>query len=159
MFFLYNISIYVYTGLIRLASLFNPKAKKWVNGRNDIFKNIQSQIDVTQKHIWFHTASLGEFEQGRPVMEQFRKEFPDHKIVLTFFSPSGYEIRKNYEGADHIFYLPADTKRNSGRFLDLVNPQMIFFVKYEFWFNYIRAIRRRNIPLCFFSVKFRPNQY
>jgi 3-deoxy-D-manno-octulosonic-acid transferase len=159
MFFLYNISIYIYTGLVHLAAFFNPKAKKWVNGRRDIFKNIQSQIDVTQKHIWFHTASLGEFEQGRPVMEQFRKEFPDHKIVLTFFSPSGYEIRKNYEGADHIFYLPADTKRNSRRFLDLINPQMVFFIKYEFWFNYINQIRRKNIPLYFFSVKFRPRQY
>jgi 3-deoxy-D-manno-octulosonic-acid transferase len=159
MFFSYNLFIYVYIGLIRLASVYNFKARKWTTGRKDLLNHIYSSIDKTQKHVWFHTASLGEFEQGRPVIEAFRQEFPHYKIVLTFFSPSGYEVRKNYTGADYIFYLPADTKRNVKRFLEIVNPSMVFFVKYEFWFNYIQEIHKRNIPLYFFSVKFRPDQY
>jgi len=156
---LYNLFVYVYSGLIRLASLFDSKAGKWIQGRKDLLHRINAEIDKTQKHVWFHTASLGEFEQGRPVIEKFRQQFPQYKIVLTFFSPSGYEIRKNYEGADHIFYLPADTPKNVRKFLNTVDPVMVFFVKYEFWFNYIRTIRKRNIPLYFFSVKFRPDQY
>jgi 3-deoxy-D-manno-octulosonic-acid transferase len=156
---LYNFIIHVYIGLIRLASLYNPRAGKWVSGRKDLLNHIQSSIDKTQKHVWFHNASLGEFEQSRPVIEKFRTRFPQYKIVLTFYSPSGYEIRKNYEGADHVFYLPADTRRNVRRFLDAVDPVMVFFVKYEFWFNFIREMHKRNIPLYFFSVKFRPGQH
>jgi 3-deoxy-D-manno-octulosonic-acid transferase len=159
MFCLYNIFVQVYTGLIRLASIYNPKARQWISGRKDIFRTISANIDKTQKYIWFHTASLGEFEQGRPVIEALRQKYPEYKIILTFFSPSGYEIRKNYEGADHIFYLPADTRRNANQFLELVTPAMVFIVKYEFWFNYIDAIFKKNIPLYFFSVKFRPKQY
>ncbi len=159
MFCLYNIFVQVYTGLIRLASIYNSKARQWTLGRKDIFSKLSANIDKTQKHIWFHSASLGEFEQGRPVIEALRQKYPEYKIVLTFFSPSGYEIRKNYEGADHIYFLPADTRRNARQFLTLVNPSMVFFVKYEFWFNYIDAIYNRNIPLYFFSVKFRPKQY
>ena len=159
MFFLYNLFIYVYTALIKLSSIYNTKARKWTKGRKDILSNIRSTLKRNEKYIWFHTASLGEFEQGRPVMEAFREKFPQYKIVLTFFSPSGFEIRKNYAGADHVFYLPADTKRNAMRFLELLNPAMVFFVKYEFWFNYIRQIHKLNIPLYFFSVKFRPSQY
>jgi 3-deoxy-D-manno-octulosonic-acid transferase len=159
MFWFYNVIIYIYTWLIRLAALRNTKARLWIKGRKDLFRKIEAAIDKTQKHVWFHTASLGEFEQGRPVLEAFRQKYPDYKIVLTFFSPSGYEVRKNYEVADHIFYLPADTRRNACRFLKLVNPTMVFFVKYEFWFNIIKEIRSRKIPLYFFSVKFRPDQY
>lgn len=159
MFFLYNLFIRVYTGLICAASLYNKKAKRWVNGRKNLFRHIQSVIDKDQKYVWFHTASLGEFEQGRPVIEAFRKQYRQYKIVLTFFSPSGFEVRKDYTGADHIFYLPADTKKNASHFLYLVRPQMVFFVKYEFWFNYIQQISKREIPLYFFSVKFRPNQH
>ena len=159
MFFLYNIVIYIYTGLIKLASISNAKARQWVVGRKDIFSHIASCIDSSRPHVWFHTASLGEFEQGRPVMEAFRRQHPEYKIVLTFFSPSGYEIRKNYDGADYVFYLPADTKKNARRFLQLINPAMVFFVKYEFWFNYIHLVSQRNIPLYFFSVKFRPEQF
>jgi 3-deoxy-D-manno-octulosonic-acid transferase len=159
MFWLYNIVIHIYTGLIRLAAFYDTKARQWTGGRKDLFRKIEAAIDKNQKHVWFHTASLGEFEQGRPVIEAFRQKYPDYKVVLTFFSPSGYEVRKNFEGADHIFYFPADTHRNARRFLQLVNPSMVFFVKYEFWFNYINEIHGRNIPLYFFSVKFRPDQY
>lgn len=159
MFFLYNLFIHVYSFLIKLSSIYNSKALKWIKGRKDIFYHIRSVIKHNEKHIWFHTASLGEFEQCRPVMEAFREKYPQFKIVLTFFSPSGFEIRKNYAGADHVFYLPADTNSNAERFLELINPVMVCFVKYEFWFNYIRQIHKRDTPLYFFSVKFRPSQY
>ena len=157
--FLYSFLISFYSALIKLAALFDAKARKWVVGRKHLFSYIEQQIDQSQSYVWFHAASLGEFEQGRPVMEEFRKQYPNYKIVLTFFSPSGYEIRKNFEGADHIWYLPADTRRNARKFLALVNPRMVFFIKYEFWFNYIRQIHKKNIPLYFFSVKFRPDQF
>lgn len=156
---LYNIAVFLYTSAIYIASLFNDKANLWVKGRKKIFENLRSAIKPGEKIFWFHASSLGEFEQGRPVMEEIKRTQPEVKILLSFFSPSGYEIRKNYEGADYIFYLPADTKKNSQKFLDIVKPEMVFFIKYEFWFNYIDCISRKNIPLFFFSVIFRKDQH
>lgn len=157
--FFYNIAIYLYTFAIKIASLFNKKAKLWVNGRKNLFLNINSKINQKERIIWFHASSLGEFEQGRPVMEKIKKTFPHYKILLTFFSPSGYEIRKNYEGADYIFYLPSDTKKNANLFVNIVKPEMVFFIKYEFWYNYIDCLKKSNIPVYFFSVIFRKEQH
>ncbi len=157
--FFYTFSVLLYALIIKCAAFFNVKAKKWTEGRKYLFNNIQNQIDKKYAHVWFHAASLGEFEQGRPVIEEFRKQYPHYKIVLTFYSPSGFEIRKNYSGADYIYYLPVDTSKNAKKFLNIVNPSMVFFIKYEFWFNFIQQIHNRNIPLFFFSVKFRPEQH
>lgn len=159
MFLLYNLGVYCYTGIIRLTSFFNHKAKLWVEGRREIFQMLAQKVPEYRKVVWFHASSLGEFEQGRPVMEDFREKFPDYFIVLTFFSPSGYEVRKNYDGADLVCYLPADTRRNALRFIRLVHPSLVFFIKYEFWFNYINIIYRNKLKLYFFSVIFRPQQY
>ena len=160
---IYTIAIYGYGFFLRVASLFNPKAKQWVNGRRGIFARLESafsRVDRTKTSIiWFHVSSLGEFEQGRPVMEAIRKRWPDKEILLTFFSPSGYEIRKNYDQAGFIFYLPLDTPANARRFLKIVQPEMIFFVKYDFWFNYLDAIHEQDIPLYFISALFRKNQH
>ena len=139
--FLYNISIIFYLFFIRIASIFNKKAKLWINGRINIFQKINKKIKPNEKIAWFHCASLGEFEQGRPVIEEFKKRNNDFKILITFFSPSGFEVRKNYDKADYIFYLPIDTPYNAKRFIDLVNPSIVFFVKYEFWFNYRKQLR------------------
>nr|NQU88929.1 3-deoxy-D-manno-octulosonic acid transferase [Bacteroidota bacterium] len=158
MHFLYNLSIYLYSILIRVAGLFNAKARQWVTGRKGIFKQIKTEIDHNRPVAWFHCASLGEFEQGRPLMENFREKYPEYQIVLTFFSPSGYEIRKNYTGADYIFYLPPDTARNAGLFIDLIKPALAVFVKYEYWFNYILQLSKRQIPLIYVSAIFRPGQ-
>jgi 3-deoxy-D-manno-octulosonic-acid transferase len=154
----YNISIRIYIFLIRVASLFNEKARQWVQGRRDIFKRIEAAVQEGDRIAWFHAASLGEFEQGRPVIEAMREQTPDLKILLTFFSPSGFEIRKDYEGADYVFYLPADTRRNARKFLDLVQPEVVFFIKYEFWHHYLKGLRKRNIPTYLFSSIFRENQ-
>ncbi len=159
MFFLYNFSIYLYTACIKIASLFNRKAKKWVSGRKNWQKQLKNSIQNENKYVWFHASSLGEFEQGRPVIEEFRFKYPQYKILLTFFSPSGFEVRKNYVGADHVCYLPADINRNARNFIDTVNPALVFFIKYEFWFNYIQVLHQKNIPIFFFSVKFRPGQH
>lgn len=129
-----------------------------IKGRKNWEKNLAKQIDRKQRYIWFHCASLGEFEQGRPVIEELKKQFPEFKIVLTFFSPSGYEIRKNYKGADIICYLPLDSKSNASRFIALLNPEKVFFVKYEFWYNYITQIKTHNIPLYIISAIFREKQ-
>lgn len=139
-------------------SLFNQKAKSWVIGRKDIFKKLKAVIPENENIIWFHCASLGEFEQGRPVIEEFKNRKPDWKILLTFFSPSGYEIRKNYAGADYIFYLPADTKNNAGQWLDIIRPKLAVFVKYEFWYHYINELSNRRTPLYLISGKFRSTQ-
>lgn len=155
---IYNIIIHIYNLLIQITSIFNPKARKWVKGRKGIFDAIKNEVDGEKPLAWFHCASLGEFEQGRPVIEGFKKKFPDSKILVTFFSPSGYEVRKNYEGADHIFYLPIDTKSNAKKFLDLTNPDIVFFIKYEYWFNYIRQLKIRQIPIIGVSSIFRPGQ-
>ena len=158
MHWLYNISILIYGLLIRLVALFNAKAKLFVMGRKDIFKLIASKIDTSSQPIWFHFASLGEFEQGRPVLEKIKQLHPKENVVITFFSPSGYEIRKNYALANGIFYLPLDNPRNAKRFIDLVKPKMAIFTKYEFWPNYFNALSNQQIPLYIISGIFRPTQ-
>lgn len=154
----YNLTIRTFSFFIFLAAFFNTKARSFRSGRTDIFNQIQGKVGPEDQVIWFHCASLGEFEQGRPVIESIKKQRADQKILLTFFSPSGYEVRKNYPMADYIFYLPLDTKKNAEQFIGLVNPQMAVFVKYEFWYHYIRALSTRNIPLYLISSNFRPNQ-
>lgn len=154
---LYNIGLIAYQILIHLAALFNHKARLLVHGRRDTMKKL-SYMRFTKPVIWFHAASLGEFEQGRPVIEAIKKQFPDKQILLTFFSPSGYEVRKNYSMADHIFYLPGDSPRNAARFIDTIKPEMAFFIKYEFWFHYLSALKKRNIPIYGISVIFREHQ-
>jgi 3-deoxy-D-manno-octulosonic-acid transferase len=154
----YNIGICLYATAVKITALFNPKATLWVKGRKNIFHDIKNALTGNEDIAWFHVSSLGEFEQGRPVMESFRLKYPNYKIFLTFFSPSGYEIRKNYEGADYIFYLPVDTKKNATQFLNLVKPNIAFFVKYEFWFHYLNQLNKRKIPTYIFSAIFRENQ-
>jgi len=155
---LYNLSIFLYSILIRLTAPFNIKAQQICKGRKQTFSGLEAKINLERPIAWVHCASLGEFEQGRPVIEAIRKQHPDYQILLTFFSPSGYEIRKNYELADYICYLPADTKKNAKRFIELVRPEMVFFVKYEFWFHYITELKKRNIQLYLVSAIFRENQ-
>lgn len=156
--FLYNLGIYFYALATRVAALFNPKAKLFVAGRKNWKQTLKSKVDSDAEYLWFHCASLGEFEQGRPVIEEVKKEFPQYKIALTFFSPSGYEIRKNYDGADLVAYLPMDTKSNVKYFLDILKPKKAFFVKYEYWYNYIYQLKQKNIPLYIVSAIFRENQ-
>lgn len=140
--------------------MFNQKASQWVLGRKNIFKRLEIDFFNEDKRvIWFHCASLGEFEQGRPVIEAVKKNFKNYKILLTFFSPSGYEIRKKYELADFVFYLPADTPSNARRFIEITKPSMVFFIKYEFWFNYINELSTNKIPLFYISSIFRPTQH
>jgi 3-deoxy-D-manno-octulosonic-acid transferase len=155
----YNFFIFAYRFSIGLASLFNDKANLWVKGRRNIFAEIRSRLEPGEKIIWFHCASLGEFEQGRPLIERMKTQEPDLKIFLTFFSPSGYEIRKDYPFADYIFYLPYDSPKNAKNFIDLIKPEMAIFVKYEFWFNYIFELKNRNIPLYLVSGVFRKEHY
>ena len=155
---LYNLGIHFYNLLMHIAALFNPKAMLWVKGRKGIFNRIKSEVEPGYI-IWIHAASVGEFEQARPLIERIRKEYPNKKILLTFFSPSGYELRKKYDLVDYIYYLPIDSKRNAKRFIDLVKPEMVFFIKYEFWFNYINELYKRVIPMYLVSTIFRPNQY
>lgn len=157
--FLYNLSVFFYSLLIHCAGFFNKKVRLWIEGRKNIFSRIQKTVSSKELIAWFHCASLGEFEQGRPVIEQLRKLHPEYKILLTFFSPSGYEVRKNYEAADYIFYLPLDTSGNVKRFLELVKPSVVFFIKYEFWFNYIRNLEEKNIPFFIISANFRHGQH
>lgn len=155
---MYNLGISLYYFGIWIAAFFSKKAKLWIAGRKDIFSKIKLQITGNQSIIWFHCASLGEFEQGRPLIEKIKKDLPNHKILLTFFSPSGYEIRKHYELADYIFYLPMDTKKNAKKFLEIVKPKMVFFVKYEFWFNYLHQLNQQEIPTYLISSVFRKDQ-
>jgi 3-deoxy-D-manno-octulosonic-acid transferase len=157
--FLYDIIVHLYHLLIRVASPFNGKAKLWVNGRKGIFEKLEKDFRDRPRVAWFHAASLGEFEQGRPVMEAFRQRHPDLQILLTFFSPSGYEVRKNYGGADHVYYLPIDTRRNAKRFLSIVRPAAAVFIKYEFWFNYLDLLHRQHVPVYVISAIFRPGQH
>lgn len=156
--FLYNLGIWFYVGAIFVASLFNQKARQWIKGRRNWYKNLQAAVEKNEQTVWFHVSSLGEFEQGRPVIEGFRKLKPEIKIVLTFFSPSGYEIRKNYPGVDYVCYLPIDTRRNAKKFLSLLNPQYAFFVKYDFWFHYLKQLHAQQVPTYIFSAIFRPGQ-
>lgn len=155
---IYDLGIRIYYLLILVASLFNPKAKQWIRGRKGLFSRIAREVDPSEPVIWFHCSSLGEFEQGRPVIELIRRERPDKKILLTFYSPSGYEIRKDYPGADHIFYLPLDTRKNVKRFLDLITIEQAFFVKYEFWYHFLSTMHHNKIPVYLISGIFRKNQ-
>lgn len=154
----YEIAIKCYALLIRIASFFSPKAKLWVNGRKGIWTKIQDTVDKDARIIWVHCASTGEFEQGRPVIEAFRATQPEFKLMLTFFSPSGYELRKNYPNADYIFYLPIDSYFNAKRFIELTHPEIVYFIKYEFWRNYLYHLKKNKITAYSVSAIFRKNQ-
>lgn len=155
---LYSIGIYIASFIVRLLALFNSKLKQGVLGRKETFTKLENTISKKDKTFWFHAASLGEYEQGLPVFEALKAKYPDHKIVLTFFSPSGYEVRKNTKIADVVVYLPLDTKANAKRFLDLVHPDYIIFVKYEIWPNLLHEIKHRNLNAILISAVFRENQ-
>ena len=155
---IYNLIIYVYLLGVAVYSRFNEKVRKMWRDERDAFRVLREKVDPQAKYVWFHAASLGEFEQGRPLMERLRQQHPEYKILLTFFSPSGYEVRKNYEGADIITYLPLDTPINAIRFLRLIRPVMAFFIKYEFWYNYLHILKHRNVPVYSVSSIFRPDQ-
>ena len=157
---LYNLAISLYLLCVRIVAFIRPKSKaaRMVRGHKVVFDTLRSKIDPNAKYIWFHAASLGEFEQGRPMIEYIRRAHPEYKILLTFFSPSGYEVRKDYKGADVVCYLPIDTPINAYRFVEKVRPYMAFFIKYEFWRNYLYNLHRRNIPVYSVSSIFRPTQ-
>lgn len=155
---LYNLGMLIYHFGVWVASFWNEKASKFCKGRQGVLEFLAERIDKDSQYVWVHAASLGEFEQGRPIIEKLRQLKPEYKIVLTFFSPSGYEVRKNYEGADVVCYLPIDTSWSANKFLDTVNPSYAIFIKYEFWMNYIVGLKRRRIPTYIVSAIFRPNQ-
>lgn len=144
--FAYQIFVFIFRFGLGLASFFNPKAKRWVKGRENWRKQLKDQLKGRQNCVWVHCASLGEFEQGRPFIEKIKKEHPSYTIILSFFSPSGYELRKNYEDADVVTYLPMDFKKNARDFIELLNPQLVVFIKYEYWFNYLNELEKRQIP-------------
>lgn len=154
--FLYNIFIYIYIGILHLISPFNKKIKTMLKGEKECFDKLKS-INQNDKIAWFHCASLGEFEQGRPLLEEVKKHFPQHKILLSFYSPSGYEAKKDYSLADYIVYLPNDTRKNAKKFVSIVNPDLVFFIKYEFWYNYILELKGRRLFQV--SLILRKNQY
>jgi len=154
---IYNIGIKIYYFLVLLVSVFNNKAEKWISGRKG-WKKKWSKHPIVAPTAWFHFASLGEFEQGKPLMESFREKFPDKKIVITFFSPSGYEIRKNSPLGDYILYLPLDTAKNAKDFISVFKPEVAFFNKYEYWFHFFKALNEKRIPLYITSAIFRPEQ-
>lgn len=155
---MYHLFIYIYLLGVAIASLFSTKVKRMWRGERQAFDVLRSKVDPQAHYIWFHAASLGEFEQGRPLIEFIRRRFPAYRILLTFFSPSGYEVRKDYQGADIICYLPIDTISNARRFLRLVRPEIAFFIKYEFWYNYLHILKHRNIPTYSVSSIFREGQ-
>ena len=155
---IYNISIWLYVVTIRIASLYNLKAKKWVKGRENIFSELEAVVKNQKNIVWFHCASLGEFEQGKPIIEAYKLNHPTHQILLTFFSASGFEIKKNTALANWVFYLPADTTSNAKKFINLVNPIKVVFIKYEFWFNYMYQLKKQNIPFYSVSTIFREGQ-
>lgn len=156
--YMYNVAIAIYAFGVWVMSLFSRKVRKMWQGEHQAYSILEDQVDPQARYIWFHAASLGEFEQGRPLIEEIRRQHPDYKILLTFFSPSGYEVRKNYEGADICCYLPLDTIGNARRFLRIVRPEMAFFIKYEFWFNYLHILKHRGVPTYSVSSIFRKNQ-
>ncbi|MEQ8216637.1 MAG: glycosyltransferase N-terminal domain-containing protein [Arenibacter sp.] len=158
MFAIYNFAVQLSALFLKLIALFHPKIKLFVDGRKEVMSYLQKNISVGDSIIWIHTASLGEFEQGLPVIEQLKKNYPTYRILVTFFSPSGYEVKKNTAAADMVTYLPMDTKKNAGKFLDLVDPKLVIFVKYEIWPNYLRALSQRNIPTLLISALFKENQ-
>ncbi len=155
---LYNIAIHIYSLGIFVLSLFNEKARKLRHGHHHAFEKLKKEVDPNTRYVWFHAASLGEFEQGRPVIEHLKREQPDVKILLTFFSPSGYEIRKNFTGVDLVSYLPLDTPGNARKFIKLINPSKAIFIKYEFWPNYLLALHKAKVPTYIISAIFRPDQ-
>jgi 3-deoxy-D-manno-octulosonic-acid transferase len=155
---LYNLSIYLYSFAVALVSPFHKKARMTREGQKKAYSILREKIDKDFKYIWFHAASLGEFEQGRPMIEKIKSDYPGYKVLLTFFSPSGYEVRKNYNGADIICYLPFDTPGRVRKFMNLVNPAIAIFIKYEFWYNYLSTLKKRNIPTYIISAIFRKDQ-
>ncbi|NDV68788.1 3-deoxy-D-manno-octulosonic acid transferase [Dysgonomonas sp. 25] len=154
----YNIGIFLYALVVRIISPFHRKARKMIVGHKETYTILRKKVDPNAQYIWFHAASLGEFEQGRPIIEQVKKQHPEYKILLTFFSPSGYEVRKDYPLADVVCYLPFDKKRNVRKFLGLVQPKMAVFIKYEFWYNFVSQLHKRDIPVYMVSAIFRPKQ-
>jgi 3-deoxy-D-manno-octulosonic-acid transferase len=156
---LYNLGILLYYLAIRVSAVTNPKARLWVRGRANLFNRLMAEFPKGKPVIWLHCASLGEFEQGRPVIEGLKDKYPGHAILLTFFSPSGYEVRKNYIGADYVCYLPLDTRDNAKKFIEIVNPVAVYFVKYEFWYHFINQLKKRGIPVYCISAIFRENQH
>ena len=155
---MYQLGIHLYIAIFRVVSIFNKKARKMVLGHRETWKKLKNEFDPNHEWLWFHAASLGEFEQGRPVMDQIRETYPNYKILLTFYSPSGYEVRKNYAGADLICYLPFDTYLHAKKFIKTVKPKLVFFIKYEFWPNYLRRLRKEEIPTYLISGIFREDQ-
>ena len=156
---IYNIGIATYRNAVRLAAAFRkPKAKLMLRGQRRCFRTLQRKLDPSGGYIWIHASSLGEFEQGRPLIEMIKRKQPEARILLTFFSPSGYEVRKNFSKVDTVVYLPFDLPSNVKHFLDLVKPSMAIFVKYEFWGNYLQALNRRGVPTYIISSIFRPKQ-
>ena len=155
---LYNLGIGVMQAGIRVMAPFKTKARRWVEGRRDVLRRLDETVGRDNRPVaWFHAASLGEFEQGRPVIEALREQHPEYCILVTFFSPSGYEVRKNYAGADYIFYLPADTPKNARKFIEIVRPRLAFFIKYEFWLNYLAELRKTDCRTFVISAIFRPD--
>lgn len=158
MLFIYNLLTLIASGIVKIAAHFSPKMKLFVEGRKTVFGTLSQKLKPGDRTIWFHSASLGEYEQGLPVMEKVRELYPDHKIVLTFFSPSGYEIRKNTKAADVVVYLPMDTLANAKKFMNAVKPEMVFFIKYEFWPNYLNEVRKAGVAAYLISGLFREKQ-
>lgn len=158
MLLLYDLGIRLYRLLIGLVAFKNKKAAAWINGRRNILSQIKSQIKPSTNRIWFHFASLGEFEQGRPVLEEIKLNYPNVSIIITFFSPSGYEIRKNYELADNVFYLPLDTRNTAKEFISIIKPSIAVFTKYEYWYHYFEQLKNQGIPLFIVSGLFRNDQ-
>ena len=156
---LYSFSVFLYTLGIRIAAFWNPKARLWVSGRKDIFPLLESAfMNQERKTVWMHCASLGEFEQGRPLLEAIRKEYPNYTILLTFFSPSGFQIRNKYSGADFVFYLPSDSPENAKKFIKITRPILAVFIKYEFWYNYLATLKSNQVPILLVSALFRKGQ-
>ena len=158
MLFLYNLVISIAGFFLKIIALFSPKIKLFTEGRKNVFAILEEKIKPSDKTIWFHSASLGEYEQGLPVIEKIKEKYPSHKIIVTFFSPSGYEVRKNNTVADVTVYLPLDTKKNAKRFLKLAHPELVFFIKYEFWLNYLKELKTNKIPAYLISGIFRDSQ-
>lgn len=158
MLFLYNLVVSIAGFFLKIVALFSPKIKLFTEGRKNVFSILEEKIKPTDKTIWFHSASLGEYEQGLPVIEKIKEKYPSHKIIVTFFSPSGYEVRKNNTVADVTIYLPLDTRRNAKKFLKLTHPELAFFIKYEFWLNYLKELETNKIPTYLISGIFRDNQ-
>lgn len=156
--FIYQLGIFFYALAARVTALFSEKARFFVNGQKAAFPYLEQRLDHSRPLLWVHCASLGEFEQGRPLIEQIKKKHPGYQVLLTFFSPSGYEIRKNYDQADYVCYLPLDTASNARKFIELTKPEKVFFIKYEFWYNYINQLHKNNIPLFLVSAIFRQEQ-